>query len=111
MEGRIIALRVTDKDFGKLEALKKREGVGWNQLLLQPVETLYDVAVDSAHPKGKAAAEEKPPKADKPKKTSKKAKKGKKEDPAGEAGELEGDPPAGDPQTDPVAEELEASEA
>lgn len=79
MEGRIIAIRVTDEDFGKLEALKKREGVGWNQLLLQPVETLYDVAVDSAHPKGKAVVEEeKPPKAGKPKKASKKAKKGKK---------------------------------
>ena len=67
MIGRIIAIRVSDTDFAKLEELKKGKYIGWNQLLLAPVETMYDVALETSHPKEKPAKEEKPAKAAKKK--------------------------------------------
>lgn len=67
MEGRIIAIRVSDADFELLEGLKRKEGIGWNQLLLVPVEAAYGVTLASAHPavKEKVVVE---PEEEKPKK-------------------------------------------
>lgn len=50
MEGRIIAIRVSDADFEVLDSLKKKEKIGWNQLLLIPVETAYDVKLETSQP-------------------------------------------------------------
>ena len=67
MEGRIVAIRVSDADFEVLEGLKKKEDIGWNQLLLVPLETVYNVTLETARPVKKEKKAE-PPKAEKPKK-------------------------------------------
>ena len=73
MQGRIIALRVSDADFELLDGLKRKEGIGWNQLLLVPVEAAYSVTIETARPKEKPAKEEKPAKASKKKSGKEKA--------------------------------------
>ena len=83
MEGRVIAIRVTDAEFAALEEVKKREGLSWNQLLLGPVSDAHGLELPSAELKVKPAEEEKP--ASKPK--TKKAHK------AESAEEVIGDPP------------------
>ena len=50
MQGRIIAIKVSDADFEILEGLKKGKGIGWNELLLAPVEAMYDITLESARP-------------------------------------------------------------
>ena len=67
MEGRIVAIRVSDADFELLDGLKRKKGISWNQLLLVPLETAYGVTLESAHPKAKEKPAEEP-KAEKPKK-------------------------------------------
>lgn len=77
-KGRIIALRVSDADFEILDGLKRAKGLGWNQLLLEPVMVVYEVNLDSVQPlrTGKGAGKaEAPAKGTEPKqRKSKKAK-------------------------------------
>lgn len=73
-KGRIVAIRVSDADFELLDGLKRMKGIGWNQLLLVPVETAYGVTLETAHPAVKEKVvvepeEEKPKKGKAPKKT------------------------------------------
>ena len=82
-KGRIVAIRVSDADFELLNTLKKMEGIGWNQLLLVPLEAAYGVTLETARPvvKAKVVVE---PKEEKPKKG-----KGKKAEVAEPAAEIE----------------------
>ena len=72
-KGRIIALRVSDADFDKLEGLKRSGGMGWNQLLLEPAETAYGLTLESAHPAKRKAEEAEPAETSKKKGGRKKA--------------------------------------
>ena len=72
-EGRVVAIRVTDADFEVLEQTKKELGCSWNELLLQPLESRYNVTLQSARRPEKEQPE-------KPKKTG----KSKKAEPVGE---------------------------
>lgn len=76
-KGRIVAIRVSDADFELLDGLKKMKGIGWNQLLLEPVETAYGVMLETARRKVEEKLAEEP-KAEKPKKS--KGKKAEKEE-------------------------------
>lgn len=87
MEGRIIALRVSDTDFEKLEGLKKKEGIGWNQLLLVPVEATYSVSLETARPVKKAKVEAEAEHAETGKKKGGKGKKAEAQDSVAEAEE------------------------
>ena len=88
MEGRVIAIRVTDAEFAALEEVKKREGLSWNQLLLGPVSDAHGLELPSAELKVKPAELEKP--------------KTKKANKAESAEEVIGDPP---PPPDNLPEE------
>ena len=77
-KGRIVAIKVSDADFELLDGLKRMKGIGWNQLLLVPLEAAYGVTLETARPmvKAKVVVE---PKEQKPKKI--KGKKAKVEEP------------------------------